>query len=183
MFRRVTSLTVCVLMTALLAACTPTRTTKSAGEQLDDTTITARVKAALARELGTGSSIRTDVETFRGRVQLSGFVDSEDKKVKAARVAEAVKGVEHVDNNLVVSTTPRTTGEYVDDKILTGKIKTKFASDPVVAAHQVNVDVRQGTVLLSGFVDSAEQKSRAGELAQSEPGVKQVDNQLVVKPR
>jgi hyperosmotically inducible periplasmic protein len=166
-----------------LSACTPTRTTKSAGEQIDDSTVTARVKTALARELGAGDSIRTDVETFRGKVQLNGFVDSSDKKATAGRVAKTVKGVVSVDNNLVVSDTPRTAGEYIDDKVITGKIKAAFAADSVVAAHQVNVDVRDGVVLLSGFTDTAEQKSRAGEIARKEGGVKDVDNQIAVKQR
>src|SRR6185295_18516713 len=64
-----------IVALVLLSACAPTRTTKSAGEQVDDSAITARVKTALARDLGAGDSIRTDVETFRGTVQLNGFVD------------------------------------------------------------------------------------------------------------
>jgi hyperosmotically inducible protein len=172
---------VAVALLVMLAACTPTRTTKSAGEQIDDSAITARVKAALAKDLGTGDSIRTDVETFRGTVQLNGFVDAADKKTRAGTIARGVKGVRNVENNLVVSSTPRPAGEYVDDKIITGKIKASLAADPVVAAHQINVDVRQGVVLLSGFVDTAEQKSRAQELAGKEGGVQKVDNQIQVK--
>ena len=174
---------VTALILAMLVACTPTRTTKSAGEQLDDSAVTARVKAALAKDLGTGDSIRTDVETFRGTVQLNGFVDEAEKKERATTIARNVKGVQRVENNLVVATTPRSAGEYVDDKILTGKIKASFAADPVVAAHQINVDVRQGIVLLSGFVDTAEQKSKAQELARKEGGVQKVDNQIEVKRR
>lgn len=172
-----------IVALVLLSACAPTRTTKSAGEQVDDSAITARVKTALARDLGAGDSIRTDVETFRGTVQLNGFVDAADKKERATSIARNVKGVQRVENNLVVSSSPRSAGEYVDDKVLTGKIKASFAGDPVVAAHQINVDVRQGVVLLSGFVDTAEQKSRAQELAGKESGVQKVDNQIEVKKR
>jgi len=168
---------------AFFAGCTPTRTTKSAGEQIDDSAITARVKTELAQKVGTGDSIRTDVETFRGRVQLNGFVDSAEKKAEASRAARSVKGVKSVENNLSVSTTKRTTGEYVDDKIILAKVKAALAADSTVAAHNVNLEVRQGVVQLAGFVDNADQKSRAGQLAKEVAGVSRVDNQIEVKRR
>lgn len=168
---------------ALAAACTPTRTTKSAGEQIDDSLITARVKAALADHLGGGESLRTEVETFRGRVQLNGFVDEASKREDAARVAQAVRGVTAVDNNLRVVTDARSAGDFVDDNVLTAKIKLALAGDATVAAHQVNVDVRRRVVQLAGFVDTAAQKTRAAELAGAIGGVEGVDNQLQVKRR
>ena len=171
------------LCLALFAGCTPTRTTKSAGEQLDDSTITARVKTALVEKVGTGDSIRTDVETFRGRVQLNGFVDSAEKKAEATKAARAVKGVRSVENNLSVATEKRSAGEYIDDKVILAKVKSALAADPVVAAHEVNVEVRQGTVQLAGFVDNADQKSQAARLAGDVRGVSRVDNQIEVKRR
>lgn len=166
-----------------LAACTPTRTTKSLGEQIDDSLITARVKAELAEKLGAGESIRTDVETFRGRVQLNGFVDASEKRDDAARVARSVRGVTAIDNNLQVVEKNRSTGEFVDDNVLTGRIKAALAGDPHVAAHEVNVDVRRGVVLLAGFVDTSRQKERAGDLARKIAGVASVDNQIAIKQR
>jgi hyperosmotically inducible periplasmic protein len=177
------SLIVGVAATVLLAACVPTRTTKSAGEQVDDSTLTARVKTALVKELGASDSARTDVETFRGRVQLNGYVGSDEKKAAASRIARNVSGVSSVENNLRVATSSRSAGQYIDDNVITAKIKTAMARDPVVAAHEVNIDVRQGVVQLAGFVDSSEQKSRAGEIAREVEGVDRVDNQLEVKRR
>ena len=99
-----------------LAACTPTRTQKSAGEAIDDGVITTRVKAELARDSRT-SALHTNVETFRGTVQLNGFVASADEKAEAARVARGVPGVQRVDNNLKVECDEkRSTGEFVDDR-------------------------------------------------------------------
>jgi hyperosmotically inducible protein len=77
----------------------------------------------------------------------------------------------------------RTAGEVVDDTVITAKVKTALATDPVVAAHQVNVETRDGVVQLAGFVDSGDQKSKATELTRRVAGVKQVDNQLEVKQR
>jgi hyperosmotically inducible protein len=149
----------------LTAGCTPTRTTKSAGEQIDDSALTARVKGAIAKDVGTGNSIRVDVETYRGKVQLNGFTDSADKKRAAGRSAARVAGVKQVENNRQVATSPRTAGQFVDDAVLTTKIKTALAGDPAVAARDVNLDVRQGVVQLSGFVDNAAAKARAEEAA------------------
>src|SRR6185436_15945185 len=84
---------------AITAACTPTRTTESAGEQIDDSTITAKVKTQLARDPAT-SAHRIDVETFRGDVQLNGFLPIADMKSEATRVAKGVSGVKKVSNNL-----------------------------------------------------------------------------------
>jgi hyperosmotically inducible protein len=169
---------------ALLAAgCTPTRTTKSAGETIDDSVLTARVKGAIAKDVGTGNSIRVDVETYRGNVQLNGFTDSGEKKRAAGHAAGRVQGVRHVENNLQVATSARTTGEFVDDAVLTTRIKAALAADPGVAAHEVNLDVRQGVVQLSGFVDNAAEKARAEQLASRVAGVRRVENALDVKQR
>jgi osmotically-inducible protein OsmY len=172
-----------VFALVLLTACTPTRTTKSAGEQIDDSVLTGRVKSAIARDVGTGNSIRIDVETYRGRVQLNGFTDSAAKKRAAGQSASRVEGVKGVENNLEVATSGRTAGQFVDDSILTAKIKTALAGDPIVAAHEVNLSVRQGVVQLSGFVDNAAEKARAGVLARDVAGVRRVENQLDVKQR
>ena len=72
-------------------------------------------------------------------------------------------------------------GEYVDDKTLTAKVKTELAKDPIVKAMDVNVTTFQREVQLSGYVDTQEQKARAGELAQKVEGVRTVHNDLVVK--
>ena len=127
--------------------------------------------------------IKIDVETFRGEVQLNGFVESADMKSAATRVARSVEGVKNVSNNLKVGEGTRTAGEVVDDTVITAKVKTALAADPVVAAHQVNVETREGVVQLAGFVDNGDQKSKATELARRVAGVKQVDNQLEVKQR
>ena len=167
---------------SMAVACTPTRVTKSAGEQIDDSAITAKVKTDLARDPAT-SAFRIEVETFRGDVQLNGFVDTADMKTAATRVARSVEGVKHVDNNLRVGPGERTAGEVVDDTVITAKVKTALATDSVVAAHEVNVETREGVVQLAGFVDNASQKSQASEVTRRIAGVKQVDNQLEVKQR
>jgi hyperosmotically inducible periplasmic protein len=167
---------------AVTTACTPSRTVKSAGEQVDDSTITAKVKTQLARDPAT-SAHRIDVETFRGDVQLNGFVPSDDMKSEATRVAKSVDGVKKVSNNLRIQESSRSAGGVVDDTVITAKVKTALATDSKVAAHEVNVETRDGVVQLAGFVDNSDEKQQAGELARRVSGVKQVDNQLEVKQR
>jgi len=179
---RVLMMMVAVLAMGTMAACTPTRTTKSAGEQIDDSTLTAKVKTALARDSAT-SVYRIDVETFRGDVQLNGFVNSAEAKTEAGRIAKAVDGVKSVSNNLKVGEGERSAGTAVDDSVITAKVKTALTTDPTVAAHQVNVETRGGVVQLAGFVDTSDQKQKASELTRRVAGVKQVDNQLEVKQR
>jgi osmotically-inducible protein OsmY len=73
------------------------------------------------------------------------------------------------------------TGEYVDDSVITTKVKAAFAEDPQVKATEVKVETFKGTVQLSGFVDSKASSERAVELARQVKGVTAVKNDTVVK--
>jgi osmotically-inducible protein OsmY len=73
------------------------------------------------------------------------------------------------------------TGQYVDDSVITTKIKTLIASDDFLKSFQISVETYKGTVQLSGFVNSTQASARAAELAKSVDGVKSVKNSLVVK--
>jgi len=88
-------------MLGLFAGCASTHKHESTGEYIDDSVITTKVKAALFDEL-TLRSFRIDVKTYRGVVQLSGFVDSQDSVKKAGDVARGIKGVASVSNDLIV---------------------------------------------------------------------------------
>jgi osmotically-inducible protein OsmY len=77
--------------------------------------------------------------------------------------------------------TRESTGEYIDNSTITAKVKASFASDEVVKARQINVDTFRGVVQLSGFVDSAAEKERAGALAAKVQGVREVQNNITVK--
>jgi osmotically-inducible protein OsmY len=73
------------------------------------------------------------------------------------------------------------TGEYVDDSVITTKVKTAILDEPTLKTFQINVETFKGVVQLSGFVDSAEYVTKAGEVAGHAQGVKEVKNDLVVK--
>lgn len=84
-----------------LTACSSTPTKESAGEYIDDTVITAKVKAAMAND-PTVKATEINVETFKGEVQLSGFVADPASASRAAELARGVKGVTAVKNDVRV---------------------------------------------------------------------------------
>jgi hypothetical protein len=99
---RSAALATCVLVaTPLIAACASTPTQESTGEFLDDTVITTKVKTKLFQDQ-TVSGMQVSVETYKGRVFLSGLVDSQNEKAKAEQLALSVPGVKSVSNNLII---------------------------------------------------------------------------------
>jgi osmotically-inducible protein OsmY len=86
---------------ATTGGCASTKTSEGTGEYFDDSWITTRVKAAILNE-PTLKSSEINVETFKGEVQLSGFVSSEDNIRKAVTVTKEVKGVKTVKNDMRV---------------------------------------------------------------------------------
>jgi osmotically-inducible protein OsmY len=78
--------------------------------------------------------------------------------------------------------TTRTSGTFVDDATTTAKVKAALARDRDVSAMDVNVTTYRGVVQLSGFVDNENQVRRAGEVARGVDGVKDVYNDVHVKP-
>jgi hyperosmotically inducible protein len=88
-----------VLLIATTLGCASTRTQEGTGEYVDDTVITTKVKAAILNE-PTLKSAEINVETFKGVVQLSGFVSSQAAESKAVEVARTVGGVKSVKNDM-----------------------------------------------------------------------------------
>jgi len=80
-------------------ACAATQTSESTGQYVDDAAITTKVKSRLLEETG-GKVVDIHVETNKGTVQLSGFVDSPATIEKAVAVARRVEGVRSVENDL-----------------------------------------------------------------------------------
>ncbi len=76
--------------------------------------------------------------------------------------------------------TQRAPGEQVDDAALLTSVKSALAAESAETAADVNVDVNRGEVKLSGFVDNANDKSRAAEVARGVEGVKSVQNDIAI---
>lgn len=89
------------MLIGIIAACASTTKQSSMGEYVDDSVITTKVKSLLAADNFLGS-FEISVETYKGIVQLSGFVDSQKSIDTAGQIAENVQGVKSVKNNLNV---------------------------------------------------------------------------------
>jgi osmotically-inducible protein OsmY len=92
---------VILMLTATFAACASTATRGSTGDYVDDSVITTKVKALLAED-DFLKSFQISVETYKGTVQLSGFVNSKQAVDKAGEIVRSVKGVKSLKNNLIV---------------------------------------------------------------------------------
>lgn len=96
-----TTLLAGLLLTLLVAGCAATATRESTGEYIDDSAITAHVKAAIYEDpdLKIG---QISVQTYKGVVQLSGFVNSPNAVAKAGKIAASVKGASAIQNDLII---------------------------------------------------------------------------------
>ena len=77
--------------------------------------------------------------------------------------------------------THESTGEYIDDSVITTKVKSLLGADDFLKSFQIGVETFQGTVQLSGFVNSQKAVDKAVEITRSVKGVKSVKNNLIVK--
>ena len=77
--------------------------------------------------------------------------------------------------------TRESTGGYVDDSVITSKVKAELVGDPVTKARAISVETFKGVVQLSGFVNTAQEKEKAGEIARNVKGVVDVKNNINVK--
>ena len=77
--------------------------------------------------------------------------------------------------------TSESTGEYIDDSVITTKVKSLLAADDFLKSFDVGVETFQGTVQLSGFVNTQKAKDKAVEITRNVKGVKSIKNNLIVK--
>ena len=75
-----------------------------------------------------------------------------------------------------------TTGQYVDDATITTRVKARMAEDPNVSAMRISVETLNGTVQLSGFATTQAEKDKAAVLARGVPDVRDVRNNIIVRP-
>lgn len=153
----------------------------SAAGYVDDATTTASVMSVLAAAKDLPA---TDIKvtTYKGNVQLSGFVDTNEQVKRAEQLVKKAEGTVKVYNNLLVKTKPDNAAtQYTKDAAITTKVKAKLATTRNVSATQIGVNTYNGVVQLSGFVDSQDAVDKAASLAKDVDGVKQVVNSLLVK--
>lgn len=151
------------------------------GNFMDDSTITARVKAALIDHKDIRST-DISVKTENKVVTLSGTVDSTTQQEQAVSVAKGVEGVTSVNDKLSVQNEKSASLKgYAGDTAVTSEIKAKLLADDIVPSRNVTVETTDGVVHLTGTVASSKQSDRAEDIAKAVSGVKSVKNDLSVK--
>jgi len=98
---RIVKFLVCIGLITLLSGCNATQNRESTGEYIDDSVITAEAKNVIFNEPSL-KVFQISVETYKGIVQLSGFVDSQQAVDKVGEIVKSVKGVKSIKNNLIV---------------------------------------------------------------------------------
>ena len=154
--------------------------TTTVGTEIDDTVVTASVKSALLSDADI-KSFDFKVETRKGVVMLSGFVDNQMQLDRANSLAKTVAGVTSVQNNVTLKSGTTSVGNKVDDSIVTGKVKAALIGDEAIKSMDIAVATRKGEVQLSGFVNSQTQIDRALLIAKSVEGVTGVSNEMTIK--
>ena len=148
------------------------------GSFMDDSAITAKVKAALVDNASIKSTY-ISVKTDKKVVTLSGFVQSQSQAEAAVAAAKAVEGVSSVSDKLHVRDSKESSMKgYAGDTATTSEVKAKLLADDIVPSRNVKVETTDGIVQLSGTVKSQAQSDRAESIAKAVDGVKSVKNDL-----
>jgi hyperosmotically inducible protein len=160
---------------------TPTAVAQiSVGNEIDDSVITTRVRSALLTDPAV-KSMDIKVETRKGTVQLSGYVDSQESINKAIAVVNRVEGVKGVENGMTLKDGRATVGNAVDDSVITTRVKSALFSDPGVKSFDIAVVTRKGQVQLSGYVDNQSQIKHVIQITRKVEGVVGVNNEMSLK--
>lgn len=154
---------------------------RTAGRVVDDTTLVASTKTALASVAANVASA-VNVDVSQGRVLLAGFVDSAEQKQAALAAARKVEGHKAIVDGLVVMPGTRSAGTTLDDTAIQAKVKAALLeAEGMEKGLGVNTDVKNGEVLLAGWVPSKQHHDVAGRAAAGVKGVRKVHNFLTVR--
>ncbi len=164
-------------MVAAVLAVGACRSTETTGSQVSDAALTSKVKARLAADPEV-NPFEIDVDSDNGVVRLSGTVDNERARDQAVTVASRTSGVRDVIDDIEIG--EPTFNENVDDAWIGTKIKAKLTAAPDIDPFNIDVDVNQGVVTLTGKVRTSYARDHAGELARQTRGVVEVDNRIEV---
>lgn len=162
------------------AAAPPPAPAITVGTQVDDSVITSSVKSALLAD-DTIKSFDLQVETRKGTVQLSGFVDNQAQIDQALALARGVAGVVTVENGVTLKGSPTTIGTKIDDATVTGRVKSALLADPGIKSFDISVLTLKGEVQLTGFVNNQGQIDQATQIARAAEGATGVKNELTIK--
>ncbi len=184
---RLLTTTLAGVMTISMVACNQPADTAGSpapsitvGTEIDDSILTTRIKSALLEDADI-KSFEFQVETRKGEVMLSGFVDNAVQMERAVTLTRAIEGVKAVDNKVSLKSGTTTVGNKVDDSVITTRVKAALLADSTIKSLDITVVTRKTEVKLSGFVNNQVQIDRALEVARGIEGVTQVSNDMSIK--
>jgi hyperosmotically inducible protein len=151
---------------------------RSIGTIVDDSVISTSVKTKMISDEFVKAR-HIDVDVLNGVVYLIGVVESASQKRMAGDIARSVDGVRRVENQLVVGRT--TAGQYVNDTILSSKIRTELLKDPDIRSTNVDVDTNNNIVTLTGIISTVSEKNRVLAIVARVAGNRQVIDNISVK--
>ncbi|MHB0774350.1 BON domain-containing protein [Halomonas sp. WWR20] len=129
--------------------------TRTLGMQVEDESIESKVYNNLIQTDARFRDARISVDSYNGRVLLTGQVASEELKTQAGQIAEQVRMVRQVYNELAVAANAPV-GQRMTDTWLTTKVKTQLASDESIDSGRIKVVTENSTVYLMGLVNHQE---------------------------
>ncbi|HNR31162.1 MAG TPA: BON domain-containing protein [Candidatus Hydrogenedentes bacterium] len=155
------------------------------GQRMRDASVSANVRGVLLRD-GETKGVKIGVETVNGVVTLSGVANSGEQKAKIGQSAAQARGVVEVVNNLTVLDRPalgtfQNIGRQFKDEWVEKRVETAITVNRHVRIRHLDVEVNDGVCVLSGNVDSQEEKELAGSLASAVPGVRELVNDIAVR--
>lgn len=162
----------------MLLGCASSMVPKST--QHEDSSITSVIESKLKADENVKAR-QVEVQTREGVVYLMGVVDTEEARREAGRLAWRTEGVDGVVNDLTVG--ERTFGSWIDDVMISSKVKSKLIANSEILARDIDVSSSQGVVTLIGRVSSQDIKNTAERTARGTAGVKDVHNELLVGKR
>lgn len=165
----------CLVGFGLMAFAGCTSSTVPEATQQVDSGVTSAIQSSLESNEKVKAR-QVEIQTREGIVYLTGVVDTEEARREAGRVAWRTKGVDGVENDLTVG--ERTVGSWLDDVMISSKIKSKLIANTEIKAGDIDVSSSQGTVTLIGRVTSDTIKRDAERIARGTSGVKDVNNEL-----
>jgi hyperosmotically inducible protein len=158
-----------------IAACSSTMVPENTRDM--DDAISSKIDESL-EDSTVVKARQVNIQTREAVVYLTGIVDSEDARREAGRIAWRTAGVDGVVNDLTVG--ERTVGDWVDDTLISSRLKAQLIADTDVRASDVDVSSSQGVVTLIGRVRTTAVKQDAERIARGINGVTDVHNELVV---
>lgn len=159
-----------------------TKTIHSAGEEIEDSVITSKVKIALLIHRST-STVRTEVITKNAVVTLFGTVQNNAEKELLTKLVEDIHGVKGVQNKMTIakSDASSTTAEKFEDSVITSKVKMALVLNRSTSASRTIVSTKDEIVTVSGIAKNNAEKELVTKVVEDVDGVNSVVNNMTVE--